>query len=63
MHRRTGQARSSDGRLDVKLSVPGTYTPATLTHKPPQGNNAKCGTACHMIAKGKDYVFTEYAKR
>ena len=41
----------------------GTYAPATLTHKPPQGNNAKCGTACHMLAKGKDYVFTEYAKR
>ena len=41
----------------------GMYTPATQTHKPPQGNNAKCGTACHMIAKEKDYVFTEYAKR
>ena len=41
----------------------GMYTPATQTHKPPQGNNAKCGTACHMIAKPKDYVFTEYAKR
>ena len=41
----------------------GMYTPATQTHKPPQGNNAKCGTVCHMIAKPKDYVFTEYAKR
>ena len=41
----------------------GMYTPATLTHKPPQGNDAKCGTACHTIAKAKDYVFTEYATR
>jgi hypothetical protein len=28
---------------------------------PPQANDAKCGVACHTIAKGKDYVFTEYA--
>jgi hypothetical protein len=41
----------------------GEYTPATQTHKPPQGNDAKCGAGCHTIAKGKDYVFTEYAKR
>jgi hypothetical protein len=41
----------------------GTYTPADGTHRPPQGNDAKCGTACHSIAKAKDYVFTEYAKR
>ena len=40
-----------------------TYTPATLAHKPPQENDAKCGAACHTIVKGKDYVFTEYAKR
>ena len=41
----------------------GMYEPATRTHKPPQGNDAKCGSACHTIAKAKDYVFTEYAKR
>ena len=41
----------------------GMYVPATTTHRPPQGNDAKCGTACHTIAKSKDYVFTEYAKR
>ena len=41
----------------------GMYAPATLTHKPPQGNDARCGTACHMIAKAKDYVFTVYATR
>jgi hypothetical protein len=28
-----------------------------------QGNDAKCGAACHTIAKAKDYVFTEYGKR
>jgi hypothetical protein len=39
------------------------YMPATQTHKPPQGNDAKCGAGCHTIVKGKDYVFTEYAKR
>jgi len=41
----------------------GTYTPATLAHMPPQANDAKCGSACHTIAKAKDYVFTNYAKR
>jgi Cytochrome P460 len=39
------------------------YKPGTRTHQPPQGNGAKCGVACHTIVKGKDYVFTEYAKR
>jgi hypothetical protein len=41
----------------------GAYTPADRTHKPPQGNDARCGSACHTIAKAKDYVFTEYANR
>ena len=49
--------------LFVPDATTGAYRPGTQTHKPPQGNNAKCGTACHMIAKPKDYVFTEYAKR
>jgi hypothetical protein len=40
-----------------------TFTPGTLTGKPPQGNDAKCGFACHTIVKGRDYVFTDYAKR
>ena len=44
-------------------SASDTYTPATLTHRPPQGNDAQCGVACHTIVKGKDYVFTELAKR
>jgi hypothetical protein len=29
----------------------------------PLGSGAKCGTACHSIAKTKDYVFTAYGKR
>jgi hypothetical protein len=40
-----------------------TYTPATLTHRPPQGSDARCGVACHTLVTEKDYVFTEYAKR
>ena len=34
-----------------------------MADKPPQGNDAKCGFACHTIVKGRDYVFTEYAHR
>jgi hypothetical protein len=41
----------------------GMYTPATLTHKPPQGNDAKCGAACHTIVSGRDYVFSVFAQR
>ena len=40
-----------------------TFTPATLNDKPPQGNDAKCGYACHTRVKTRDYVFTEYGKR
>jgi hypothetical protein len=40
-----------------------TFTPGTLAGTPPQGNDAKCGFACHTIVKTKDYVFTEYGKR
>ena len=39
------------------------FTPATTADMPPQGNDAKCGLACHTIVKTKDYVFTEYGKR
>ena len=28
-----------------------------------QGNDAKCGVACHTIVKATDYVFTAYPKR
>ena len=40
-----------------------TFTPGTLAGRPPQGNDAKCGYACHTIVKTKDYVFTQYASR
>ena len=40
-----------------------TFTPGTLADKPPQGNDAKCGFACHTIVKAKDYVFTAHGKR
>ena len=41
----------------------GTFTPGTLADKPPQGNDAKCGFACHTIVKARDYVFTDYGRR
>jgi Cytochrome P460 len=40
-----------------------TFTPATQSDEPPQGNDAKCGLACHTIVKTRDYVFTDYGKR
>ena len=40
-----------------------TFKPGTLAGRPPQGNDAKCGFACHTRAKSIDYVFTDYGKR
>ena len=40
-----------------------TFKPGTSADTPPQGNDAKCGFACHTQAKATDYVFTQYAKR
>ena len=40
-----------------------TFTPATQADMPPQGNDAKCGLACHTIVRTRDYVFTEYGRR
>jgi hypothetical protein len=40
-----------------------TFKPATMADEPPQGNDAKCGLACHTIVKTRDYVFTDYGKR
>jgi len=40
-----------------------TFTPGTTAGSPPQGNDAKCGFACHTRARARDYVFTEYGKR
>jgi hypothetical protein len=41
----------------------GKFRPANLTDSPPEGNDAKCGYACHTIARDHDFVFTAYAKR
>ena len=39
------------------------FKPASTSDNPPQDNDAKCGFACHTIAKSRDYVFTEYGNR
>jgi mono/diheme cytochrome c family protein len=41
----------------------GRFRLGNLTDKPPQGNDAKCGFACHSAVKAKDYVFTDYGHR
>ena len=41
----------------------GAFKPADLSSKPPQGHDAKCGAACHMLAASKDYIFTRYQNR
>jgi hypothetical protein len=40
-----------------------TFRPGTLDDQPPQAHDAKCGFACHTVAKARDYVFTEYGAR
>ena len=40
-----------------------TFSPGTTAGTPPQGNDARCGFACHTTVKARDYVFTEYGKR
>jgi len=40
-----------------------TFAPGTTTNQPPQGNDAKCGVACHTIVKTNDSVFSEYQHR
>ena len=40
-----------------------TFTPGTMADEAPQGNDAKCGFACHTIVKARDYVFTDYQHR
>jgi hypothetical protein len=40
-----------------------SFKPGTTAGTPPQGNDARCGFACHTRAKARDYVFTEYGKR
>ena len=40
-----------------------TFKPGTTAGTPPQGNDAKCGFACHTIVKTRDYVFTDFGHR
>ena len=40
-----------------------TFRIGNLQDHPPQGNDAKCGVACHEAAQNRDYVFTQYATR
>jgi len=40
-----------------------TFRPGSTADTPPQGNDAKCGFACHTIVKARDYVFTDYGSR
>jgi hypothetical protein len=44
-------------------SASAKFTPADTKANPPQGNDAKCGFACHTIVQKRDYVFTDYAHR
>jgi len=44
-------------------AVSDTFKPGTTAGTPPQGNDAKCGFACHTSVKARDYVFTDYGKR
>jgi hypothetical protein len=41
----------------------GTFTAGNASSTPPQGNDARCGFACHTAARATDYVFTEYGAR
>ena len=50
------------GRVRVRLRF-GEVHARRPTANPPQGNDAKCGFACHTIVKNRDYVFTDYAHR
>jgi hypothetical protein len=40
-----------------------SFRPGNTSDQPPQGNDAKCGAACHTVVKARDYVFTEYPRR
>ncbi len=44
-------------------TLTGTFRPGGPKDNPPQGNDAKCGFACHTIVAKRDFVFTDYAKR
>jgi hypothetical protein len=44
-------------------SASDTFRISGQSDNPPQGNDAKCGFACHTIVTKQDYVFTAYPKR
>jgi hypothetical protein len=44
-------------------AVSNAFRVGTTADQPPQGNDAKCGFACHTVVKKQDYVFTEYPTR
>jgi hypothetical protein len=41
----------------------GNFRLGNSSDKPPQGNDAKCGFACHTTVKTRNYVFTDYGHR
>ena len=51
------------GWAAFEYEASGRFRPGTAADKPPQGNDAKCGFACHTIAKKRDFVFTDYGTR
>ena len=52
------------GYAEFEYDTPSdVFRPGTTADQPPQGNDAKCGFACHTVVKKQDYVFTEYPKR
>jgi hypothetical protein len=52
------------GYAEFEYDTPSdTFRPGTTSDQPPQGNDAKCGAACHTVVKNQDYVFTAYPKR
>jgi Family of unknown function (DUF6010) len=53
----------ADGVMPSSITTPRPIRSRTTAGTSPQGNDAKCGFACHTRAKARDYVFTEYEKR
>jgi hypothetical protein len=51
---------SADNPIDAASD---TFKPGDMADKPPQGNDAKCGYACHTSVKTRDFVFTDYGHR
>jgi Cytochrome P460 len=52
------------GYAAFEYDVPSdSFRPGDQTNSPPQANDAKCGAACHTVAKSRDFVFSQYSKR